>query len=144
MPAIDQVEVLRTRAEQFLRHAVEALERGEYDLSCFFTQQSTELLLKALVLRITGQVPRLHSVRYLLALLLKLLEELGVGAEVRTHVVQFCESRREVLKLMDEVYVEAQYTAKRYEREDAEKLVNLCREIWDLVRRVEEVLYLAP
>lgn len=38
--AIDEVKLLRKRAETFLKHAKEALNNEEFDFACFLSEQS--------------------------------------------------------------------------------------------------------
>jgi len=63
--SFEEVEVLRRRAEAFLRNAKRLVEEGEYDLAVFNLEQYCQLLLKYRLLIWTGSYPRTHSLRRL-------------------------------------------------------------------------------
>lgn len=71
----DVVKLLKKRAKGFLEGARERLNAGDYDVSCFMAEQSAQLYLKALILELSGEVPRTHSIRQLLSILSTLLEK---------------------------------------------------------------------
>lgn len=66
MGAWREYETLTRRAAAFWRHALEALDRGEYDLACFLAEQAVQLKIKALLVRVAGYTPRGHGLRELL------------------------------------------------------------------------------
>ncbi|RLE86639.1 MAG: hypothetical protein DRN04_19190 [Thermoprotei archaeon] len=79
MGSIDIVDQLRRRSRVFYEYARIAFEKGDYDLSIFMYEQSIQLRLKALLLRLLGFMLRGRSVRELLGVLSKTLKELGRG-----------------------------------------------------------------
>ena len=56
------------RTEQFLRAAKRALQEGDFEIACFLAQQYAELLLKAVLLLLTGSKPYTHDLVELLRL----------------------------------------------------------------------------
>ena len=68
--SFEEADVLRERAEAFLRNAKHLIEVGEHDLAAFSAEQPFQLLLKYKLLLKTGTYPRTHS-------LTRLLRELG-------------------------------------------------------------------
>lgn len=68
----------------FLDVGRELLERGVLDLAAFNIQQSCQLRVEASMLRLLGDLPRVHSVRGLLGILVARLDEMGFTSE--THL----------------------------------------------------------
>ncbi len=67
--SLEEVELLRKRAEAFLRNAKNLIDEGEYDLAMFSLEQYCQLLLKYKLLVKRGSYPRTHSIRTLLRIL---------------------------------------------------------------------------
>lgn len=67
--SLEEVELLRKRAEAFLRNAKNLIDEGEYDLAMFSLEQYCQLLLKYKLLVKRGSYPRAHSIRTLLRIL---------------------------------------------------------------------------
>lgn len=122
-------EILRKRAEVFLRHAKEALKHGEFDFVCFSSERAVQLFIKSAMLELIGEVPRLHRVREMLHLLGKSVPERGPISE-------FVEKNREKLRMLDDAYVTSRYLPSTYTHEDAETLVKLAEEAVGLLKMV--------
>ncbi len=121
----DVVERLRKRAAGFLDAAAERLKAGDYDLTCFMAEQAVQLHLKSTILELTGEVPRTHSIRQLLSILSKLLDE------------QF-EFDRKQLVFLEDAYIKARYLGSDYERVDAEEAIKIAEEVISAVSRALE------
>ncbi len=121
----DVVERLRKRASGFMDAAVERLKAGDYDLACFMAEQAVQLHLKSAILELSGEVPRTHSIRQLLSILSKLLDE------------QFDFDRRSLIFLED-AYIKARYFGSSYEKEDAEDAIKIAEEVISVVARALE------
>ncbi len=67
--SLEEAELLRKRAEAFLRNAKNLIDEGEYDLAMFSLEQYCQLLLKYKLLVKRGSYPRAHSIRTLLRIL---------------------------------------------------------------------------
>jgi len=72
--SFEEAELLRLRAEAFLRNAERLYAEGEYDLATFSIEQHCRLMLKYKLLLKTGAYPRTHS-------LIRLVRELAKAAE---------------------------------------------------------------
>ncbi|AAB90648.1 MULTISPECIES: HEPN domain-containing protein [Archaeoglobus] len=125
MPRKDVAEKLRRRAMGFMDAAKERLKVGDYDLTCFMAEQAVQLYLKSVILELSGEVPRTHSIRQLLSILSKLLDE------------QFDFDRKQLVFLED-AYIKARYLGAGYEREDAEEAIKIAEEVISAVSRVME------
>ena len=124
-----EVEALRRRGGEFLEEAREALQRGHYDLVCFFSEQAVQLYLKSVLLERLGDYPRLHQIR---ALLLELSKEAPFG-----RLEQFFHDNRARLSSLEDAYLMARYTTKEYTKDDAEDMVRLAEEA---ILMVEEAI----
>lgn len=127
MRSREEVELLRQRALTFLGHAEEALERSEYDFCAFACEQSAQLYLKAALLDLLGEIPKVHRVRELLSLISESVPE------ARDEVSSFVRERRVLLRMLDEAYITARYLTMRYERDEAASLLDLAGEIMEVV-----------
>ncbi|MEM2852856.1 MAG: HEPN domain-containing protein, partial [Ignisphaera sp.] len=74
-------------------------------------EQSLQLYLKAILLKLVGDYPRTHSIR-------RLLGELGrvLNSEA---LETFINANRARVLALEDAYLIARYSAKEYEKEDA-------------------------
>jgi HEPN domain-containing protein len=126
-----EVNILRGRAAAFMRHAELALRDGEYDLSCFASEQASQLFVKSVMLEVVGEMPRVHGVREMLAVLVASVPE------AEEPVSEFVKGNRDKLRALDDAYISSRYLPSTYQREDAEELVETARRI---LRLGEEML----
>jgi len=61
LPVREEASSWLHEAESDLRHARKSLEIGDYNWSCFASQQAAEKCLKALALHLIGEHPRGHD-----------------------------------------------------------------------------------
>ncbi len=127
--SLREVETLQERSRVFLRHAQEALKKGEFDFTAFATEQAAQLLLKASLLESVGEVPRSHSVRELLGIIA------DSSPEKAGKVKAFLKENRDGLKILDDAYISARYLPSSYSGEDAELLIRLTKDINKVIGR---------
>ena len=94
-------------------------------MACFMAEQSAQLYLKAVILEISGEMPRTHSIRSLLSILSTLLKK-----QVKYD--------RKSLIFLESAYINARYLGVVYEKEDAEEAVRIAGGIMELVDRVRK------
>ena len=123
-----EVEILRRRSREFLEEAKIALERGSYDVACFLAEQSLQLFLKSVLLKIIGDYPRTYSIRRLLGELRKI-----TGSK---YLDEFIRANRARLSALEDAYLMARYFIKEYTLEDAEDMIKVVEETIDTVNRV--------
>ena len=133
----ERVELLKTRAKKFLELGFELLNRGVLDLAAFNIQQSCQLRVKATLLRLIGEAPRVHSVRELLGMLSARLEEIGFR-EVSDAVKHFVKKHREVLADIDSAYTASKYTLFTYTASDVKTMAEVCSELHKLLEDAEK------
>jgi len=120
----DEVELFLKRAKNFLDGARERFQKEDWDLTCFMAEQSVQLITKAVILEIGGELPKTHSVRKLLALLYEL-----------TEYDEFKYDRKALL-FLESAYLNSRYFNFTYEKEDAEEAIKIAEEIKKLVENV--------
>lgn len=114
-----EAELLRKRSLEFLIEAEHALRRGSYDVACFLAEQSLQLYLRHVLLKVVGDYPRTHSIRHLLG-------EVARVAGSR-EVEDFMRRNRARLLALEDAYLMARYFTREYGREDAEDSVRSSR-----------------
>ena len=139
MDSYDFVELLKKRSRAFLKYSQEAFNRGDYDLACFFAEQAAQLRLKSLILRILGMVPRTHRIRELLGTILKALRNLNY--EQAETVNSFINESRSTLRVLEDAYTGSRYLERTYDKDDAFDCINLVKELFKLLERVERNVF---
>ncbi len=112
----DHVELLIKRAKNFLEIAKDRLNKKDWDLTCFNIEQAVQLYLKATILEISGELPRIHSIRQLVSIFLRLTKQ-----EVKWD--------RKSLILLESAYFNSRYLSFSYEKEDAEEALRIGKEL---------------
>lgn len=115
------------KAEEDLGVAESCLNSGFYAASCFYSQQASEMALKAFIIFSKGYQPFTHS-------LTELAEEV-----LKVKVVEL--PKMEELRWLQEHYLQSRYPNVRmsdYERDEAVRALELGRRVVDgVVRRIE-------
>jgi len=123
---IKEVELLKRRALSFLEYAKIQLKGEAYDLASFSSEQAAQLYLKSLILQLSGEIPRTHSIR-------ELLRIIGELTNRQEEVKEFIRENRIRLRLLENAYIESRYLPIVYEKEDAEVIVGIAKEVIDFV-----------
>ncbi|RLI07122.1 DNA-binding protein [Candidatus Bathyarchaeota archaeon] len=119
--SLEEAEILRERAEDFLRNAERLLEEGVYDLAAFNIEQYCQLILKYKLLVKTGTYPRTHSI-------MRLIRELS---EISQNLRELLRGDRILyLTKIEDAYIGARYLPRRYEEEEVRSLLNFVREVF--------------
>lgn len=115
-------EVIKRRAEAFLKNAKYLLEIGEWDLSIFNLEQYCQLILKYKLLIKTGSYPRTHSLRRLIRELSKISPKLEslIKDEDKLHYTA----------RLEEAYLTSRYIPYVYEEFEARSLLKFVIEIF--------------
>lgn len=132
----ERVELLKERSRLFLDLARELLDRGLYDLAAFAAEQAAQLRIKASLLRLTGEYPRIHYVRELLGVLAYRLEEAGYLSAAKS-IREFVGDRRGDLIELEEAYIGARYGLQRYIKGRVAAMIRVVEDLFKLLERVE-------
>ena len=120
--SLEEAEILRERAEAFLKNAERLVMEGVYDLAAFNIEQYCQLMLKYKLLIKTGTYPRTHSVIRLLRELSKIAEELKELLSSREAMIY--------LTKIEDTYIGARYLPRRYEKVEVEEMLRFTREVF--------------
>ena len=120
--SLEEAEILRERAEAFLKNAERLAMEGVYDLAAFNIEQYCQLTLKYKLLIKTGTYPRTHSVIRLLRELSKIAEELKELLSNREAMIY--------LTKIEDTYIGARYLPRRYEEVEVEEMLRFTREVF--------------
>jgi HEPN domain-containing protein len=115
--SFEEAELLRLRAEAFLRNAERLYAEGEYDLAAFSIEQHCQLMLKYKLLLKTGAYPRTHS-------LIRLVRELAKVAEGAKRLLEDIV----MLTKIEDAYIGSRYLPRRYEKEEVEAMLKYVKE----------------
>lgn len=127
MSRLDEVALLLRRSKDFMSTAKYLLERGTYDLAAFNVEQSVQLYLKGVMLEKLGDFPRTHSVRLLLEMLSRALND-----ELR----KFMGSRSVELGALEDAYLVSRYIYREYSKDESEQLLIFAEELIKFVDKL--------
>lgn len=132
----ERVNVIKERAGEFLELARDLLGRGRLDMASFNVHQACQLRIKAALLRLMGEAPRIHGLRELLGVLAKGLEELGCSGE-SDRILDLVRRYRDPLIDVESAYVESRYGVATATRGEGEGMIGAAEELFKLLDRVE-------
>jgi len=125
-----EAELLRNRALRMLDSAKRSLASHDYDIAAFMADQSLQLSLKSRIFDLTGEIPRVHSVR-------QLLHFLGTTLGESDDVEDFIKKNRSLLIRLEDAYINSRYVPREYERDEVEELVKFAEEAVEFVKHLE-------
>lgn len=118
----EELDILRRRAEAFLRNSKRLLEEGEADLAMFSMEQYCQLILKYKLLLLRGFYPKTSSLR-------RLIRTLG---EVRPEVLTLVNDVKNLhyIAKLEEAYISSRYVPIEYEVEEAKDVYKFIEEVF--------------
>lgn len=120
--SFEEAEILRRRADAFLRNAANLLSGGEADLAMFSLEQYCQLILKYKLLVKKGSYSRTHSLR-------RLIRELGEVNHGILVLVNDIKNLHYVARL-EEAYIASRYLPIEYETSEVEDLMKFVIEVF--------------
>jgi HEPN domain-containing protein len=120
--SFEEAELLRIRAESFLRNALRLIEEGEADIAVFSLEQYCQLILKYKLLVYTGSYPRTHSIRLL-------IRELGRVDSKILVLVNDVRNLHYVARL-EEAYISSRYLPYKYTIEEVKDISRFILEVF--------------
>ena len=120
--SFEEAELLRRRAESFLRNALRLIEEGEADIAVFSLEQYCQLILKYKLLVYTGSYPRTHSIR-------QLIRELG---RVDSRILVLVSDVRNLhyVARLEEAYISSRYLPYKYTFEEVKDISRFILEVF--------------
>jgi len=118
----EEIEILKKRAESFLRNAKRLLGEEEWDLAIFNLEQYCQLILKYKLLVLKGSYPRTHSLR-------RLIREIG---ELKPEISCLIEDvgKLHYIARLEEAYISSRYLPYTYEKKEVEDIYNFVVEVF--------------
>ncbi|MEM1850021.1 MAG: HEPN domain-containing protein [Desulfurococcaceae archaeon] len=123
-------EILRRRAESFLRHAIDDFDRRDYDLVLFHVEQAIQLYAKYLLYRRLGDFPKTHSIVGLLKDLVKIYGSKELESVIGSHI--------ELLYLLEESYITSRYIPREYDPEIVTRALELGKKLLEVFKWLEK------
>ena len=120
--SFEEAELLRRRAESFLRNALRLIEEGEADIAVFSLEQYCQLILKYKLLVYTGSYPRTHSIRLL-------IRELG-RVDPRILVLVNDVRNLHYVARLEEAYISSRYLPYEYTIEEVKDISRFVLEVF--------------
>ena len=120
--SFEEAELLRSRAESFLRNAQRLIEEGEADIAVFSLEQYCQLILKYKLLVYTGSYPRTHSIRLL-------IRELG-RIDPRILVLVNDVRNLHYIARLEEAYISSRYLPYKYTIEEVKDISRFVLEVF--------------
>lgn len=123
--SLNEVELLRKRAEDFLKAAEKLYLGRKYDLAAFCIEQYYQLLLKFKLLLRTGTYPRTRSIIGMLRLLSDITESAKALLEDSQNILY--------LTKIEDAYIGARYLPRSYEESEVMDMLRFAREVFGKV-----------
>ena len=120
--SFEEAEVLRERAEGFLKIAQDQFKKGVFDLAAFNLEQYCQLMLKYKLLLKTDTYPRIHSITRLVGELSQILPELKPLLDNEENILY-------LIKIED-FYIGARYLPRRVERVEVKGALKFVEEVF--------------
>ena len=120
--SFEDVDILRKRAESFLRNALYLIGIGDNNLAMFNLEQYCQLILKYKSLLIKGSYPRTHSLR-------RLIRELG---EFDSRILTLVNDVKNIhyIARLEEAYITSRYLPIEYTSEEVNDIVKFVMEVF--------------
>ena len=120
--SFEEAEVLKKRAEAFLRNAERLIKDKEWDLAIFNLEQFCQLILKYKLLIKKGSYPRTHSLRTLIRIL----------AQDNPELLELVESEKNLhyVARLEEAYIVARYLPYIFEEKEVKDVYRFVMEVF--------------
>jgi len=114
-------EEMVARAKHFLNVSEYDVSAGRYDIALFHLEQSVQLALKAYLLKVFGDFPKIHSLKDLIDLsenncLKKLAEDLWY-----------------IIDILEDAYIGARYLIRRYGEKEYRESLKFVQEVFKCI-----------
>ena len=120
--SLEEAELLKRRAESFLKNAQRLIEEGEPDIALFNLEQYCQLILKYKLLVYTGSYPRTHSLR-------QLIKELG---KINPNILVLVNDIKNLhyIARLEEAYISSRYLPYTYTTEEVKDISRFVVEVF--------------
>jgi len=127
--SFQDIEILKDRADAFLKNAEKLAEEGVQDLAAFNIEQYCQLILKYKLLAKTGTYPRTHSVIRLIREFSRTFPDLQPLLDDANNMLY--------LTKIEDAYIGARYLPRRYEGSEVKSMLKFIKEVFkEFVERI--------
>ncbi|MGC8674787.1 HEPN domain-containing protein [Fervidicoccus sp.] len=120
--SFEEAEIIKRRAEAFLRNSEDLIGKKEWDLAVFSLEQYCQLILKYKMLVHFGTYPRTYSIRRLIKDLTK------INTKLRSFIED--EDKLHYIARLEEAYVASRYFPYTYEEKETISLFKFVKEVF--------------
>jgi len=120
--SFEEAEILKDRADAFLKNAERLVEDDVLDLAAFNIEQYCQLILKYKLLVKTGTYPRTHSIIRLIREFSRIFPDLQPLLDDADNMVY--------LTKIDDAYIGARYLPRRYEEGEVRSILRFVKEVF--------------
>ncbi|HDD26895.1 MAG TPA: HEPN domain-containing protein [Acidilobales archaeon] len=128
MVKLEEYELLLRRSRMFYETALMQIDRGFYDLAVFSFEQSLQLFLKAVLLKLGVDFPRTHSIRKLLELIYKISKNEKIAKLLKRYSLE--------LGFLEDAYITSRYVMRVYNEDEVRRVKEVIDEVIKVVREV--------
>lgn len=120
--SFEEVDIIRKRAEAFLKNAEKLIVEGQWDLAIFNLEQYCQLFLKHKLLHLKGSYPKTHSLRVMIRTL----------AQAEPKLLELVENEKHLhyIARLEEAYIVARYLPYTFEEKEVKDIHRFVIEVF--------------
>jgi HEPN domain-containing protein len=119
-------EILKERADEFVKLAEYAYKRKRYDLTMFNLEQAIQLYLKYKIWQKLGDFEKTHSI-------IKLLKDFGKVYKKSRKIKKLINNNLKLIRDLEIAYIESRYLPAQFLKEDVDKAFEFIEELKNLL-----------
>jgi HEPN domain-containing protein len=119
-------EILKERADEFVKLAEYAYKRKRYDLAIFNLEQAVQLYLKYKIWQKLGDFEKTHSI-------IKLLKDFGKVYKKSRKIKKLINDNLKLIRDLEIAYIESRYLPAQFLKEDVDKAFEFIEELKKLL-----------
>jgi HEPN domain-containing protein len=119
-------EILKERADEFVKLAEYAYKRKKYDLAMFNLEQAIQLYLKYKIWQKLGDFEKTHSIT-------NLLKDFGRVYKKSKTINKFIKENLKLINDLEVAYIESRYLPAQFLKEDVDKAFEFLNKLKKLI-----------
>jgi len=119
-------EILKERADEFVKLAEYAYKRKRYDLAMFNLEQAIQLYLKYKIWQKLGDFEKTHSIT-------KLLKDFGRVYKKSKVINKFIKENLKLINDLEVAYIESKYLPAQFLKEDVDRVFEFLNKLKNLI-----------
>ena len=120
-------EILKERADEFVKLAEYAYRRKRYDLAMFNLEQAIPLYLKYKIWQKLGDFRKTHSIT-------ELLKDFGRAYKKSKTINKFIKENLELINDLEVAYIESRYLPAQFFKEDFDRALEFFNKLKKLIK----------